>query len=59
MNKALAKAGYRVVYNPSGDGDCFFWTAAFQLKFNKDSLKDAVFKHLESHRFDVSIPFVF
>ncbi|KXJ20911.1 hypothetical protein AC249_AIPGENE28895 [Exaiptasia diaphana] len=42
-HKSFTKTDFKKNHNPY----------LHQLKFNKDSLKDAVFKHLENHRFDV------
>ena len=58
MNKELAKAGYSVSFNPAGDGDCFFAAAGYQLGLATKALKEAVFKDLEMHQFDVSNTFL-
>ena len=50
----LEKAGYMVVCNAPGDGDCFYAAAAFQLDVETEKVKNMVFNHLLNHRYDVS-----
>ena len=52
--QTLEKAGYIVVCNPPGDGDCFYAAAAFQLGMETEKVKNMVFHHLLNHRYDVS-----
>ena len=51
----MAKLGYRVTFNPPGDGDCFYSSAAQALGLETQSLKMVIFDYLKSHQFDVSI----
>ena len=47
--------GYEVSFNPPGNGDCFYASAAKALKIETQSLKKVVFDFLKSDQFDVSI----
>lgn len=52
--KRVREAGYEISYDPAQDGNCFYRAAAFHLGIDWQTLKDAVFEHLESNQFDVS-----
>lgn len=59
MDKELADSGFKLTFNPVGDGDCFFSAASFQLSgVGIQYLKDGVFQHLEKRQFDVSTVFL-
>ena len=51
----MEKLGYRVTFNPPGDGDCFYSSAAQALGLATQSLKMVILDYLNSHQFDVSI----
>ena len=55
MDKRVEQLGYDVVYNPPGDGDCFYASAARALRIETQGLKNVIFDFLKSHQFDVSI----
>ena len=55
MDKRVEQLGYNVVYNPPGDGDCFYALAARALRIESQGLKNVIFEFLKSHQFDVSI----
>ena len=55
MEKRVECLGYEVTFDPPGDGDCFYASAAKALKTETQSLKNVVFDFLKSHQFDVSI----
>ena len=50
--------GYRITFNPKGDGNCFYAAAAFQLNdrrhCNEESLKEIVFTYLQKNQLDAS-----
>ena len=49
MEKRVEQLGYDVAFNPPGDGDCFYASAAKALGIETQGLKKV------SHQFDVSI----
>ena len=55
MDKRVEQLGYDVVYNPPGDGDCFYASAARALRIETQGLENVIFDFLKSHQFDVSI----
>jgi len=55
MEKRVERLGYEVTFNPPGDGDCFYGSAAKVLEIETQSLKNVVFDFLKSHQFDASI----
>ena len=55
MESKFEKLGYDVVFNPPGDGNCFYSSAASALKIPLAMLKSVVFDHLKENRYDVSI----
>jgi len=55
MEKRVEHLGYEVTFNPPGDGDCFYASAAKALQIETQSLKKVVFDFLKRHQFDVSI----
>ena len=55
MDKNLERAGYEIIFNPTGDGNCFYSSAAKQQGLETQSLKNEIFNYLEKHQFDVSI----
>ena len=55
LMKRLSKEGYKIVYDPPGDGMCLHFAAAYQLCMDSSALKDMVFDYLQRNRFDVSI----
>ena len=55
MDKTVDQLGHDVVYNPAGDGDCFYASAARALRIETQGLKNVIFDFLKSHQFDVSI----
>mgnify|MGYP001076406044 CR=1 FL=1 len=55
LQKRVDKNGFRISFNPRGDGNCFFWAAGFQLGQDGGKLKEATFKYLEKQQIDVSI----
>ena len=55
MDKRVEHLGYDLVYNPPGDGDCFYASAARALRIETQGLKNVIFDFLKSHQFDVSI----
>ena len=55
MEKRVEQLGYHVAFNPPGDGDCFYASAAKALSIETQSLKKLIFDFLKSHQFDVSI----
>ena len=55
MQEKYGNLGFNTVFNPGGDGKCFYSAATYQLGTNKKKVKDAVFGFLKSHRFDVSM----
>ena len=38
MDKRVEQLGYDVVYNPPGDGDCFYASAAMALRIETQGL---------------------
>lgn len=58
MEKIVERLGYQVTFNPPGDGDCFYASAAKALGIETQSLKKVVFDFLKSHQFDVSIQLI-
>ena len=58
-NKRVERLGYEVTFNPPGDGDCFYASAAKALGIETQSLKKVVFEFLKSHQFDVSIQLIY
>ena len=55
MDKRVEQLGYDIVYNPPGDGACFYASAARALRIETQGLKNVIFDFLKSHQFDVSI----
>ena len=55
MEKRVEQLGYHVTFNPPGDGDCFYASAANALRIETQGLKKVIFDFLKSHQFDVSI----
>lgn len=55
MGSKFEKLGYDVVFNPPGDGNCFYSSAATALKIPLEMLKSVVFDHLKANQYDVSI----
>ena len=55
MDKRVEQFGYNVVYNPPGDGDCFYASAARALRIETQGLKNVIFDFLKSHQFDARI----
>ena len=55
MDKRVEQLGYNVVYNPPGDGDCFYASVARALRIESQGLKNVIFDFLKSHQFDVNI----
>ena len=55
LKKRVEMSGFKITYNPRGDGNCFFNTAAHQLDLDVESLKGLTFNYLENHQFDVSM----
>ena len=51
MDKRVEQLGYDVVYNPPGDGDCFYASAARALRIETQGLKNVIFDFLKSHQF--------
>ena len=51
-DKRLENGGYTVIWNPPGNGDCFYEAAAFQPGVDVGSLKNLIFAHLENYQFD-------
>ena len=43
-----------ISFDPRGDGDCFYTSAAHQLSLDREQVKKLVFQHLENHQIDVS-----
>ena len=58
IEKVVERLGYEVTFNPPGDGDCFYTSAAKALGIEKQSLKKVVFDFLKSHQFDVGIQLI-
>ena len=59
MEKRVERFGYEVTFNPPGDGDCFYASAAQALGIETQSLTKVVFDFLKSHQFDVSIQLIY
>ena len=55
MDKRVQQLGYDVIYNPPGDGDYFYASAARALRIETQGLKNVIFHFLKSHQFDVGI----
>jgi len=55
MEKKLDNLGFEVTFNPPGDGNCFYSSAAHALGIETQSLEKVVFDYLKNHQFDVSI----
>lgn len=55
LTDRVFKKGFRVSFNPRGDGNCFFEAAAHQMRQDGQKLKEATFKWLQINRYDVSI----
>ena len=55
MDERVEQLGYNVVYNPPGEGDCFYASAATALRIETQGLKNVIFEFLKSHQFDESI----
>ena len=58
MEKIVERLGCEVTFNPLGDGDYFYTSAAKALEIEKQSLKKVVFDFLKSHQFDVGIQLI-
>ena len=54
LTDRVFKKGFRVTFNPRGDGNCFFEAAAHQMRQDGQKLKEATFKWLQINRYDVS-----
>jgi len=54
LQRRIAEEGFEIVFNPPGDGNCFYRAAAFQLGFKSQILHNLIFDYLEGHQFDVS-----
>ena len=54
MDKTVEQLGYNVVYNPPGDGDFFYASAARALRIETQGLKNVIFEFLKSHQFEVT-----
>ena len=55
MEKRVERFGYEVTFNPRGDGDFFYASAAKALGIETQGLKNVIFDFLKSHQFDASI----
>ena len=58
LDKTLERLRLEVTFNPPGDGDCFFGSAAQQLGLlgiESLSLKTLVFDYLKNRRFDMLV----
>ena len=53
--KRVERLGYDVAFNPPGDGDCFYASAAKALEIETPGLKKVIFDFLKSYQFDVFI----
>ena len=54
LRDSVLKKGFKVTFNPRGDGNCFFEAATYQMGQDGQKLKEATFKCLQINRFDVS-----
>lgn len=54
LPRRVEEGGFEILFNPPGDGSCFYRAAAFQLEFNSEILHNLIFDYLEGHQFDVS-----
>ena len=58
LEKTLARLGFELTFNPPGDGDCLFSSAAsLESKARASIIKTLVLDYLKNHLFDVSIFF--
>ena len=55
MEKRVERFGYEVTFNPRGDGDFFYASAAKALGIETQGLKNVIFDFLKSHQFDASV----
>ena len=52
MEKGVERLGYDVTFNPPGDSDCFYASAAKALGMETQGLKKVIFDFLKSHQLD-------
>ena len=55
MEKSVERLGYDVSFNPPGDGELFYASAAKTLEIETQGLKKVIFDFMKSHQFDASI----
>ena len=58
MVKRVERLGYDVSFNPPGDGDFFYASAAKASGVETQDLRKVTFDFLKSHQFDVSIQLI-
>ena len=58
MEKNVERLGYGVSFNPPGDGELFYASAAKALEIETQGLKKVIFDFLKSHQFDASIQLI-
>ena len=58
MEKRVERLEYDVAFNPPGDGDFFYASAAKALGIETQGLKKVIFDFLKSHQLDVSIQLI-
>ena len=54
FQKRIYRNGFRVSFDPIGDGNCFFSAAGFQLGQDDAKLKEAFYKYREKQQIDVN-----
>ena len=58
MEKRVKRLGYDFSFNPPGDGDFFYVSAAKAFGIETQGLKNVIFDFLKSHQLDVSIELI-
>ena len=53
--KRLTNVEFELIFDPPGDGMCFYAAAAYQLQMNTTTLRDVIFDYLQRNTFDVCI----
>ena len=55
MEEYLDRAGFEITFNPTGDGNCSYSSAAQQLGIEAQSVKNVVFDYLGKQQYNMSM----
>ena len=55
----ISNEGFKVSFDPPGDGRCFYAATAFQLGLSCETVHNMVFEYLSSHRFTVTFYLIY